>query len=345
MNKLIRKYKIKEIADKKFWGDSLKDFDDANVYQTWNFSILAQNEKTVRHLAIYENHNLIGLVQVRIRVIPILNRGIAYILNGPVWQKKNQENNIEILSDIFAVLRQEFVVNQKLLLRIKPFIFSDKISNFGFIEDINFKRVEKIRQYQTLVLYLDKDLDEIRKCFKQKWRNQLNQSERHGIDIIQGNGPELYKEFLKIYNQMIVRKKFKEFVNPYRMGKMSEELDEEFKLKIFMAYKDNLPIASLIGSAIGNTGIYLLGASNEIGGKYKGSNLLQWEMIKWLKQMGCSRYDLGGINPKNNPGVYKFKLGISKDEVTGAGTYEACASKLAKVIVNTGEFLKKVGSH
>ena len=63
---------------------------------------------------------------------------------------------------------------------------------------------------------------------------------------------------------MIVRKKFKEYVNPYRMGKMNEELNDEYKLKIFMAYKDKLPVASIIGSAIGNTGIYLLGAQMKL---------------------------------------------------------------------------------
>ena len=171
---------------------------DANIYQTWNFAALVQNEKIVKHLAIYANQNLIGLVQVRIRTAPILNRGMAYIFNGPVWQKKNQENSIEILSDIFSALRQKFVVNQKLLLRINPYIFSDKISNFDFIENIKFKRVENIRQHQTLVLYLDKDLDEIRKSFKQKWRNCLNQSERNGLEIIEGNDQELYKDFLNL---------------------------------------------------------------------------------------------------------------------------------------------------
>jgi lipid II:glycine glycyltransferase (peptidoglycan interpeptide bridge formation enzyme) len=333
--------KIKEISDKTFWHNSLREFEDANIYQTWNFAALALNEKIVKHLAIYTNQNLIGLVQVRIRTVPILNRGIAYILNGPVWQKKNQENNIEILSDIFGALRQKFVVNQKLFLRINPYIFSDKISNFDFIENINFKLVEQVRQYQTLVLYLDKDLDEIRKSFKQKWRNCLNRSERNGLEIIEGNDPELYKDFLNIYNQMIVRKKFKEYANPYRMGKMNGELDEEYKLKIFMAYKDKLPVASLIGSAIGNTGIYLLGASNEIGMKNKGSYLLQWEMIKWLKQRGCKRYDLGGINLDDNPGVYHFKAGITKQEVFGMGTYETHNGGLSKIIVSFREFIKR----
>lgn len=332
---------IKEINDKTFWDNSIRVFEDANIYQTWNFAALAQNEKIVKHLAIYANQDLIGLVQVRIRTVPILNRGIAYILYGPVWQKKNQENSPKIFSNILDALRQKFVINQKLLLRIKPYVFSDRISNFDFMEDIKFKRVEKVRRYQTLILYLDKNLDEIRKSFQQKWRNCLNQSERNGLEIIEGNDMELYKKFLKIYEQMQARKKFKEYVNPYKMGKMNEELDDEYKLKIFIAYQDKFPIAGIIGSAIGNTGIYLLGASNEIGMKNKGSYLLQWEMIKWLRQRGCQRYDLGGINLDDNPGVYHFKSGISNQEVIGMGTYETCNSILSKAIVYFGEFIKR----
>ena len=55
--------------------------------------------------------------------------------------------------------------------------------------------------------------------------------------------------FLEIYNQMMARKNFKENVDPYKMGKMNEELDDEYKLKVFIAYKDKLPVASIVGSS------------------------------------------------------------------------------------------------
>ena len=332
---------IKEINDKAFWNRNMQDFDDANIYQTWNFALLVQNEKIVKHFAIYSNQDLIGLVKVRIRTVPILNRGIAYILNGPIWQKRNQENNIQMLADIFVALREEFAVKQQLVLRIQPYIFSDIVSNFDFIENLGFKRIEKIRRYQTLVLYLDKELDEIRKGFKQKWRNCLNQSERNDLEICEGNDQQLYNDFLGIYNQMLARKNFKENVDPYKMGKMNEALDDAYKKKIFVVYKDNIPVASIVGSAIGNTGIYLLGASNEIGMKNKASYLMQWEMIKWLKQRGCLRYDLGGINKDDNPGGYHFKSGITDQEVLGMGTFESYNNRLSKQIVSFGEFIKK----
>lgn len=332
---------IKEINDKTIWHRSMQEFEDANIYQTWNFALVVQNEKKVKHFAIYSNQNLIGLANVRIRTMPIINRGIAYILNGPLWQKRNQENNIQILSDIFTALREEFVVKQQLVLRIQPYIFSDIIPNLDLIENLGFTRLNKIRAYQTLVLYLNKELDEIRKNFKQKWRNCLNQSERNDLEICEGNDQQLYSVFLQLYDQMIARKKFKEFVDPYKMGKINDTLDDEYKKKIFIAYKDKLPVASIVGSVIGNTGIYLLGASNEIGMQTKASYLLQWEMIKWLKKRGCQRYDLGGIDKDDNPGGFHFKSGITDREVFGMGTYETFNNKLSKRIVSFGETIKK----
>lgn len=332
---------IKEINDKTFWHKSMQEFEDANIYQTWNFALIVQNEKKVKHIAIYANQNLIGLAKVRIKTMPILNRGIAYILNGPLWQKRNQENNIQILSDIFTALREEFVVKQQLVLRIQPYIFSDMIPNLDFTGNLGFSPLKNIRTYQTLVLYLNNELDEIRKSFKQKWRNCLNQSERNDLEICEGSDQQLYNVFLKLYDQMIARKQFKEFVDPYKMGKMNEALDDEFKKKIFVAYKDKLPVASIVGSVIGNTGIYLLGASNEIGMQTKASYLLQWEMIKWLKQRGCQRYDLGGINKENNPGGYHFKSGIIDQEVFGMGTFESHKSWISKSLVRFGEYIKR----
>ena len=332
---------IKEINDKTFWHNSLGEFEDANIYQTWNFAALAQNEKIVKHIAIYANQNLIGLVQVRIRTAPILNRGIAYIFNGPVWQRKNQENSIEILSDIFSALRQRFVVNQKLLLRIKPFIFSDNNLCIYSIKEKKFNIIKRIPLYRTLVLHINSELEEIRKTFKPRWRNYLSQAEKNNLKVISGSSTELFNIFIEIYDQMIERKEFKQFVSVKGMNKMNKELDEELKLRIFIVYQDDIPLSGLVGTAIGDTAVYLLGASNKGGMKLRSSYLAQWEMIKWAKNMGCKRYDLGGIDSKKNPGGYKFKLGVSKDEVTGVGTYETYNSWLSKIIVGFGEFIKR----
>ncbi len=72
---------------------------------------------------------------------------------------------------------------------------------------------------------------------------------------------------------------------------------------------------ALVASAIGDSAIYLLGATSDAGLHSKGAYLLHWHLIDWLKAKGTRWYDLGGIDPERNPGVYQFKKGFSGADV------------------------------
>jgi lipid II:glycine glycyltransferase (peptidoglycan interpeptide bridge formation enzyme) len=74
--------------------------------------------------------------------------------------------------------------------------------------------------------------------------------------------------------------------------------------------------------------------------KAKGSYLLQWRMMQWLRQRGCRWYDLGGINPQRNPGVYHFKSGFGGQEVLQCGCLEASRSVLSLSCVRAAEGIK-----
>ena len=67
------------------------------------------------------------------------------------------------------------------------------------------------------------------------------------------------------------------------------------KMHIVICKHEGQPVTATIGSAVGDTGIYLLGATGEMGMKQKSAYLSQWKMILWLQERGCRWYDLGGI--------------------------------------------------
>ena len=341
IDKLSYSYTIKEITDKEFWNNSLRTFKDANIYQTWNYAALAQNEKSVKHFAVFDRDDIISMALVRFKVIPVINCGIAYIFAGPIWQKKDGNNESDILSRIFKTLREEFVVKQRYFLRIKPFLFTDQIPNIDFVENEGFKRKTKLTPYHTLVVNLNKDLTELRRSLKDRWRKYLKRAKKNDLKVIEGNNYELYKTAISVYKEMFNRKRFKQNISTAGLGKVNLELYDEFKFKIFVIYKDENPVTATIVSAIGDTGIALLGASNELGKKYFGAYLAYWEEIKWLKEKGCSRYDLGGIDPRNNPSVYYFKSGISELEAFRVGVFEACENKLSKILVRIADFILK----
>jgi lipid II:glycine glycyltransferase (peptidoglycan interpeptide bridge formation enzyme) len=87
-------------------------------------------------------------------------------------------------------------------------------------------------------------------------------------------------------------------------------------------------------------GIYLLGATSEAGLNSKGAYLLQWSMIKWLKENGFKYYDLGGIDPDRNPGVYHFKKGVSGDDVTRLAPFECCEDSLSYLAMKAADLAR-----
>ena len=331
--------KILTINDLNKWESYLTGFSDANIYQTWNYAKIMQDEKQVQHLAFLKNDEVIGIAQVRIKTIPYFSRGVAYIYSGPLWRKKDNKNSVENFSDIISALKKKFVLENKLVLRIKPYIFSDEQLDFPIehnpLLNMDFRKLDKV--YTSLLLNLNDDLETINKNLKPRWRNYLNQSIKNELKIAEGNDGELFRTFIKIYEQMMDRKSFREYVSPVKLMKLNETLDNRFKCKVFVAYKDDQPAAGLVGTAISNTGIYLIGATNEHGLELRASYLLHWEMIKWMKSMGCLRYDLGGANKERNPGGYKFKSGISKFEITDLGIFETSGSNISKLVLTVGE--------
>jgi lipid II:glycine glycyltransferase (peptidoglycan interpeptide bridge formation enzyme) len=81
----------------------------------------------------------------------------------------------------------------------------------------------------------------------------------------------------------------------------------------------------------------------------KGSYLLQWKAIEWMKNNGCRRYNLNGINPIVNPGSYHFKAGLSGKngkDVYYLGRFDCFTGKINAALTHTADkvlpFMKKV---
>src|SRR4030095_15315459 len=115
-------------------------------------------------------------------------------------------------------------------------------------------------------------------------------------------------------------------------------------MRVFLSREEGRTLNALVASALGDTAIYLLGATNEEGTKSKGSYLLHWHAIQWFKENGISWYDLGGINPERNPGVYHFKKGFSGTDVTQLGRFQQSGSWVSSAVVRTAESMSRLRS-
>ncbi len=168
----------------------------------------------------------------------------------------------------------------------------------------------------------------------------LNQAEKKGLEIVEGNGDELYSIFLGLQSEMQERKNYTPGVSYQEFREIQKDLPESLKMKIMICKREGEPMSAAVFSRIGDTGIYLLGATGHKGMKTKGSYLLQWRAMQWLKENGCRWYDLGGINPEINSGVYHFKAGLSGIDVCHIGPYELCDNPLSLLFVRWGEGIR-----
>lgn len=350
MRKLNDGYSIEvDSFDEKAWNDIINQFTDANIYQTWAYGEIRSGRKNMSHLVLKRENNVVAAAQVRLLRIPLLNAGIAYAFWGPLWQLKNEEPDEQILIQMLRAMRNEYSHKRRYVLRVYPMIYNDdKMNYISMMEEEGFQTLKEINKSRTLIINLSSTKEELRKGLAQKWRNSLNKAEKNNMELIEGTTDELFQIFIDIYKDMLKRKNFVEpnDINEFRRIQM--RLPEEFKMKIMLCRYEGELSAGSIFSALGNTGLYLFGATNDAGMKSNGSYLMQWKYIEWLKNSNYAFYDLNGINPDANPGTYKFKEGLcgkNGQDVHFIGQYQTCDNIISKLIVELGEKAVKHYKH
>jgi len=119
-------------------------------------------------------------------------------------------------------------------------------------------------------------------------------------------------------------------------------LDSSERFCISIADIEGKVAAGHVSSMLGDTCVYVLGASNEEGLRSKASYVLQWHVIQEARKQGCRWYDLCGINPQTNPSGYHFKKGLGGIDITAPGPFELSPSRLKAYFVAGSEHLYRI---
>ena len=325
------------------WGAALAQFADGNFYQTHAYGSVSWGAKQLLHLLVREGGRLRAAAQVRVaRVGPVW--GVAYVRWGPCVHRWDGEWDGQAFRKALEVLREEFVRRCRWVVRVIPHLFCEDReaqSAVRVLQGLGFREHQTAGIYRTVRLDLSLPLEALRKQLDGKWRNQLNAAGRNGLEIQQGTGPDLFARFVALYDEMMARKRFETTVDVREFARIQEQLSPSEKMQIALAVRDGQLHAGLVATGVGHTGIYLLGATGEAGLKSKASYLLQWRMIEHLKATGCRLYDLGGINPQGNPGVYHFKSGMGGKEVRQLGRYELAPSRAHLKLLHLAESVRR----
>lgn len=171
------------------------------------------------------------------------------------------------------------------------------------------------------------------------WRHNLKRSRKYGLSFEKWDEPDV-DQIVSIYRSMEMHK---------GLGLQASEVELS---AIFKYLKDGLVLyrcVNMQGETIafrayarwGDQAFDLLAAANPSARKVYASHGLLWQLFNDCFEKGILRYDLGGVEPQTNKGVFDFKKGTGAELFTYLGEWEAASPKWVKSIANCMLHLKR----
>ncbi len=306
------------------WDDIVSTLDDLSLMQTWEFGeAKAQIGPWKVWRAIFrEGDETIGAAQAMIRTIPLLNRGLVWINRAPLLKNKDMLHS-DIYVDILKELKRYWVDEKKMYLRIAPPLMAFE-SSCELFKEAGFLRASKKDGWASEIVDLSRSLEDLRKGLKQKWRNCLNKAERLEVTCELGSSATLMEEMLADYNMLMQNKGFNTSVTPELITALQNLLPNSRKMVIFAGRQKGIKLGSILIATYGNTCMYLIGATNNIGRKANANYYLIWKAICEMKERGYKWFDVGGAHSRNTPrGILHFKRGLCGKPYQLMGEVEA----------------------
>jgi CelD/BcsL family acetyltransferase involved in cellulose biosynthesis len=328
--------------DRAQWEVAAQQFSDYSYRQNWAYgeTLAAKRGAASEHIAIQRGDEIAGLADVRIKMVPVIGGGLAYISGGPLIRKSDDGiADQERLVVCLDALVREFVQRRGLTLRILAPIggAEHNESVARCFEEAGFQRTTRGEHYRTVLLDIDRPLDVIRSSMHSHWRRHLNGAERNNLEVTFGTEHERFAQVAQMSEALRARKGFEVDLDAMFFADVQNHMREGEKLIVGIVHQNGTPVAGNITAMHGDTAVYLVGASTDAALESKASYLMHWKTLELARQRGMKWYDLGGIDPDANPGVTSFKLRTNGADVTAAGPYEKASEGVRRRIADLAE--------
>ncbi len=324
------------------WAGLLQKFEDATVYQTRPYGSVRWGEKALSHFVLTKNGETMGCGQARIARASHLPIGFAYMPWGPLWWPKGKARDLDSVRQVAAAVRDEYL-GRHLPLVIAPNVMEtepDAARIDQILKEEGFRRLPDSEK--TSLLDLTPTVDKLRSGCSSNWRWSLRRAEKfqNRLRVVEGEAVEGFAAFVRLYGEMVARKRFVPGVNIDDFFEMQKRLPEGLKMKTILCYSGDELVSGAVFSALGNRGLMLHSATSPHGRELCASHLVWWHIAQRLKGAGYTGCDLGGVNAEIAPGPYRFKKGMGGTEASRLGFYFVSSGVLGRMAIRTGYWAK-----
>lgn len=295
---------FEEFIQSSEYGDFQQSTMWANIKEFWKRETITLNNKG----------NIVAGMSILIRKLPFFGY-IMYVPRGPVGEIENKKVMKSFKSKINELQKKyhAFVIIIEPNIKDDNKKFKDNVTSLGFSINnhaMNFSECIQARHNFRLNIK-DKTKEEVMANFSSKTRYNIRLAQKKGI-VVKKVGITGLDDFYKLMEITGKRDNF-----GIRKKEYFKKILDSFKdySEIYIAYYNDIPLASALTITYGNKMTYLYGASSNEFRNLMPTYLLQWTMIQDGISSDCDIYDFRGVSMDQGPtgGLYRFKKGFGGD--------------------------------
>jgi vancomycin resistance protein VanK len=169
--------------------------------------------------------------------------------------------------------------------------------------------------------------EDVLKGMNQLWRRNIKKAAKQGVEVATGDGDDL-----KLFHDLYVHTAERDGFTPRGLSYFQTMYDalgaeEPDRIRIWLARHEGDLVAATLAVRVGTHTWYSYGASSTEKREVRGSNAVQWAMIRDAIAAGSAVYDLRGITDTldaDDPhvGLIQFKVGTGGEAVEYAGEWD-----------------------
>lgn len=259
-----------------------------------------------------------------------------FVPYGPVIEVDSVEDLDRLFGDSLVALRNLAKEHKAFFVRIEP---TFAVEGEGVVRDDEYVvPIDKMREYglvkshdlepaHTWVLDLNVPREEIlagvEKNRVRAWRNY----EKHGIRIEKTTDPKQIEILTNLLDKLGAARGFA----PQNYDHLRHQMEAGFAI-LYVAYKDDRPIAASLVHDDGETRFAMHAASDDDYKKERAGALLTLQAIVDAQEAGMEVFDFWGMTPSQDPkhpwyGFTQHKMSFGGRQVDYAGTWDLPISK------------------
>jgi len=187
---------------------------------------------------------------------------------------------------------------------------------------------------KTLIYDIEPNIAQRRDKLSKNWSRNLSRGEQRKLVVSEWTNPTA-SQIASLTDEM---SQYKNLGNKrQRLERTTQSLLTNFGSDILMVKCVNTDgdILALRGAVkLGHKAFDMFAAASPAGRKEYASNLCFWKLIELCQRDGITQYDLSGVDPERNLGVYNFKKGIGATDFTYLGEWSYSNPRIVGAIVS-----------